>query len=224
MNTPIKRLGLLALGETPRPCPAAVFRAVLGPGVEILERGALDGLEPGRRDSLLAGPGEVPLETHLRSGTAVGISRALILPRLLAAADDLARVCDRVLLMCSGEFPLLAEACPGVIQPIWILRGAVGAAARDRKLGLIGPAEDLPEAPAQWRPYVPDVICAAASPSDPLAAAQAAGRDLAARGARLVYLDCMGFTEEHRAAVRDAAGLPVLCATTLTARALAEML
>ena len=107
--------------------------------------------------------------------------------------------------MCSGEFPLLAEACPGVIQPIWILRGAVGAAARDRKLGLIGPAEDLPEAPAQWRPYVPDVICAAASPSDPLAAAQAAGRDLAARGARLVYLDCMGFTEEHRAAVRDAA-------------------
>ena len=46
MNKPIKRLGLLALGETPRPGLAAVFRAVLGPGVEILERGALDGLEP----------------------------------------------------------------------------------------------------------------------------------------------------------------------------------
>ena len=57
MNKPIKRLGLLALGETPRPGLAAVFRAVLGPGVEILERGALDGLEPGQRDSLLAGPG-----------------------------------------------------------------------------------------------------------------------------------------------------------------------
>ncbi len=224
MLRPIKRLGLLSLGETPRPDTAAVFRAILGPGVEILERGALDGLEPEERDGLLAGPGEVPLETHLRSGTPVGISRARILPRLLAAADDLTRVCGRALLMCSGEFPVLAKACPGVIQPIWILRGVVGAAARDRKLGLIGPAEDLPEAPAQWRPYAPDVICAAASPSDPLTVAQAAGRDLAARGARLVYLDCMGFTEEHRAAVGAAAGLPALCATTLTARALAELL
>jgi protein AroM len=53
--------------------------------------------------------------------------------------------------------------------------------------------------------------------------AEAAGRDLAGRRAQVIYLDCMGFNEEHRLAISRSAGLPVMSATTLTARVLCEM-
>ena len=224
MPTANRRLGLLALGETPREDVAPTFRSILGGSVQVLEAGALDGLSAHELRAFLPGAGEPPLETRLRSGAAIEISRQALLPRLIAAADRLSQQCGTVLLLCSGEFPELAAACPGLVQPIHILRGAVAAIARQRVLGLIGPASDLDEAPAQWAPYAPRLICAAASPYGPADRAEAAGRELAARHAQVIYLDCMGFNEAHRIAVRRASGLPVMSATTLTARVLCEML
>lgn len=224
MSPERRRLGLLALGETPRTDVAPTLQLILGDRVVLRELGGLDGLDPDARRALCAGPGEAPLETRLRSGASIALARERLLPRLIDAAGQLAGCCDRVLLLCSGAYPALVAACPDLIQPVTLLRGVLAAAAGHRRLGLIGPAGDLDEAPGQWRPYVPDLVCAAASPYAALAAAEAAGRDLAARGARLIFLDCMGFTEAHRQAVARAAGLPVLCATTLTARALCEIL
>ena len=223
MHTAIRRLGLLALGETPRDDVTPTFRSILGSSVQILESGALNGLSADGLKAFMAREGEAPLETRLRSGTAIEISRQAILPRLLATAAQLSGRCDTILLLCSGEFPALADACPKLIQPIHILRGAISAIARQRVLGLIGPASDLEEAPAQWAPYAPRLLCAAASPYGPMDLAQAAGRDLAGRGAQVIFLDCMGFNEEHRIAISRSARLPVMSATTLTARVLYEM-
>jgi protein AroM len=224
LHTAIRRLGLLALGQTPRDDVAPTFRSMLGRSVQILEAGALDGLSADALGAFRVREGEAPLETRLRGGIAIELSREALLPRLLATAAQLADRCDSILLLCSGENPALAAACPKLIQPIHILRGAIDAIARQRVLGLIGPASDLDEAPAQWAPYAPRLLCAAASPYGPPAQAEAAGRDLAERGAQVIYLDCMGFNEAHRVAISRSAGLPVLAATTLTARVLCEMI
>lgn len=161
------RLGVLALGQTPRDDVLPTLRMFLGSQVELIERGALDGLDSVGLDAYRARPGESALETRLRGGAPIALSKTLLMPRLIATAAQLADVCDALLLRCSGEFPALAAACPGIIEPIRILRGAVNAAAAHRRLGLIGPASDLAEAPTQWRPYAPDVICAPASPYEP---------------------------------------------------------
>ncbi|MFN8579565.1 MAG: AroM family protein [Gemmatimonadaceae bacterium] len=219
----MRTLGLLALGETPRDDVTPTLTAILGPEVRIIQAGVLDGLSPPLVDALRAREGESPLETRLRSGHAIGLSKSALLPRLAAVAAMLARDCDAVLLLCSGEFPALAASCPTLIQPIHILRGVVSAVAKHRLLGVVGPAPDLPDAPAQWAPYAPRVICAAASPYEPVDVAIAAARDLAGRGAELLLLDDMGFGERHRELVRSATSLPVLCATTLAARALREL-
>jgi len=218
------KLGLLTLGQSPREDVTPTFKAILGSSVRILERGALDGLTGAELQQVTAGTGETPLETRLASGAAIGLSRTALMPRLIAAASELSGACEQVVLLCSGEFPALAAACPRLIQPIRILRGAISAMAEHRLLGLIGPASDLAEAPAQWRPYAPNLVCAAASPYTGLATVMAAGRDLARRGAELILLDDMGFSEVHRLAVAGETGLPVVCATTLTARMLCELL
>jgi protein AroM len=200
------------------------LRALLGPSVRILERGGLDGLDEAGLLALTARDGEAPLETRLRSGAPIGLSRAAVMPRLAAAAEDLGRQCGQVLLLCSGEFPALAAACPKLIQPIRILRGAVAALAAHRALGVVGPESDLEAAPDQWRPYAGRVLCAPASPYAGPAAAAAAARALAERGAELILLDDMGFGRDHHRAAARAAGIPVLCATTVTARVLRDLL
>lgn len=223
MDPLVRKLGLLALGETPREDITPTFRAILGESVRIVERGGLDGLSGRELAALAAREGHAAIETCLRSGASIELSREAILPRLVAAAGKLAEECDSILLLCSGEYPALAAACPKLIQPIHILRGAISAVAHHRLLGLIGPASDLDEAPAQWAPYAPRLICAAASPYGPFEATVAAGRGLAERGAQVIYLDCMGFNEQHRTAIGRATGLPVMSASTLTARTLCEM-
>jgi hypothetical protein len=40
----------------------------------------------------------------------------------------------------------------------------------------------------------------------------------------MILLDDMAFTDEHRRVVAAAAGRPVICATTMTARVLVEIL
>ena len=220
----VRKLGLLTLGQTPREDVTPTLQFILGKSVQIIEKGGLDGLSESRLMEMLAQEGEPQLETRLRSGAAIALSKGAVLPRLIKAGQDLSRECDAVLLLCSGEFPALAEACPTLIQPIHILRGAIFAAARNRLMGLIGPESDLEEAPSQWAPYAPNVICAAASPYDSIEVAVAAGKSLAGRGAEVIFLDDMGFNENHRTAIFRAVKRPVLCATTLTARVLCELL
>ena len=223
MNPAPRTLGLLTLGQSPREDVTPTFRAILGDAVRILEQGALDGLSPEGLEAMRAGNGEHPIETRLGTGEAIGLSRAALMPRLIAAGTELSGRCQSVLLLCSGEFPELAAACPRLIQPIRILRGIIAAVAEHRTLGLIGPESDLGEAPAQWHAYAPRLICAAASPYGPAADLAAAGRALAVRGAELLFLDDMGFNEAHRLTAALESGLPVLCATTLTARVLREV-
>jgi protein AroM len=220
----VRKLGLLTLGQTPREDVTPTLLSILGKSVQIVERGGLDGLSESGLRAVMAREGEPQLETRLLSGGAIALCREALLPRLIAAGQQLARECDIILLLCSGEFPALAEACPTLIQPIQILRGAIHAVARNRLLGLIGPESDLEAAPSQLAPYAPKVICAPASPYEPIEVAVRAGRDLCERGAEVIYMDDMGFSEEHRAAVVRVAQRPVLCATTLTARVLCEFL
>lgn len=219
-----RHLGLLALGETPRDDVVPTIQAILGETVQIHQLGGLDGLTTTTAvEALIAREGETPIETRLRGGVAITLAKERLVPRLIEAATQLATYCGSVLLLCSGEFPAVAAACPKLIEPIHILRGIVAGAARERTLGLIGPASDMDRAPAQWHPYAADLICAAASPYDSLAMVEKAGRELAGRGANLIFLDDMGFSEEHRRAVSRATRLPVMCATTLIARVMSEI-
>ena len=218
------KLGLLSPGGTPSDDIHGTFTKFLGKRVSIIIKGAFDGLDDEGLHAMEAQSGEIPLETQLRPGVVFGLSKHRVMSRLILAAKELSHTCDRVLLLCSGEFPDLAKACPDVIQPIVMLRGILTAAAHTRLLGLIGPADDLPAAPAQWRPYVPSVICAAASSTQPLTEIATAGRFLADQNVDLIYMDCMGFTENQRQAVVHKTGLPVLAATTLVARSLCEIL
>lgn len=224
MKPGINYLGLLTLGQSPRSDVTPSFKAILGQQVTFLEAGALDRLEDKQIETLFPGRTETAIQTRLANGCEVLLSKERLMPYLIEQAFYLQAYCRHVVLLCSGDFPALRTACSNLLEPIIILRGIIKALAGKKILGIIGPESDLESAPAQWHSYAGKVVCAAASPYGPQEQATLASENLLNQGAQVLLLDDMGFNEEHRIQVLKAVDIPVICATTVIARILSELI
>ena len=216
-------IGVLTLGQTPRPDFERIFRRAI-PEAKLLVRGALDGLSVDEIDGLAAGAGDYPLFTILRDGT----TREIDLRRLKPLLDERARQvaaqgASISALMCAGDFPDLASPIP-VLYPSRVLTAVARGVCRGRSVGVVTPnAGQVAPATAHWQRAGFEPSVAVASPLDP-AALSAVTAVFAAKKLELIVLDCLGFPPETARHVRAAAGCPVLCPQGLLPRILAEML
>jgi len=216
------RLGLLALGESPRRDVEETLSTVLGRTVPVIQAGALDGLAPGEREQLMA-PGEKGIETSLADGTPIEVSKQRLVPLLRAAVRTRLASARAVVLLCSGAFPELRACCPEVLQPAGLVRDVVRASAGASVLGVLGPESDVPEMRASWGACATRVIPVACSPYGGADAVVAAAGEAVERGAELLLLDCIGFTEAQRRAVGGATGVPTLAPMSLVARLVPDL-
>src|SRR5439155_23756109 len=94
-----------------------------------------------------------------------------------------------------------------------------------RRLAIIVPiAEQIESEAGKWRGPARAPIFATASPyTAPPEAMGDAGATLKSRGAEAILLDCIGFTERHRAALSGLA-LPVILSNAVVAKAVGELL
>jgi len=213
-------LGVLTIGQSPRDDIVPTLRKYCPPGTAITELGLLDHMSAEQIAQLQPCHEADAIETRLRDGNAVIVSKTALEPLLAAALAEMPRP---VLLLCSSTFAVL-ESIAGVIRPNELILPIMRHVAAGHRLGVIGPESDLPRQPGYWHPHVPDAIFAAGSPTDPIDALETAGMRLVGDGATLLFLDCMGFRDDQREALRQAAGVPVVAATTLVARLLPEIL
>jgi len=208
-------LGVVTIGQTPRPDLAASFGAA-APGAEIRVAGALDGLAAGAVAALTA-PGPYPLLVRLACGGTAEIPRDALVPHVARAAAALAAGgASLVVIACAGEFPAVPCAVP-VLVPGRVVPAAVRALAAGARLGIVTPnAAQAPFAERKWRDDGFDVVVTHASPADhdELTRAAAALRSAAVA---LVVLDCMGHDDAYRADFARLSGLPVVAAQSLVA-------
>ncbi|TCP29595.1 AroM protein [Scopulibacillus darangshiensis] len=90
-------------------------------------------------------------------------------------------------------------------------------------LGVIVPlAEQIQWLKEKWQGFGLDVLYASASPyaSDDF---RDPAWELKMKGADIIVLDCMGYTVEHQAIVRNASGLPVILSRSLVAKVADEL-
>lgn len=217
------RLGVITIGQAPR-VDMVPEMARHWPGVEVVERGALDGLTPHALRKVSIREGDEVLTSRLQDGTSAVFGRDLVLPRLQEAIASLEAVgTDAVLLVCTGEFPAFEHRRPLYLASPLLVNGV--AALADGPVGVISP---LPEQQVDSvRKFAGlDVVTAVANPYGGAETDFAAAtRSLIGRGATAIVLDCMGYSEQHRNLVREAApGVPVIVARSLVARLVAEVL
>lgn len=219
------RVGAVTIGQSPRTDLVSDLREILGPGIGVVERGALDGLEEDAILALSPAAGEIPLVTRLRDGREVKVSERRLRSRVQDCVTGLEREgLNLIILLCTSEFAELRST--GVIlRPYRILLNTLRALDYRGRLGILVPAPEQIEARVQtWRAAGFDVVGEAASPYAATPAELEAGAvRLTRAGAELIVLDCIGFGRKVKAIFSRATGLPVLQAVTLTARVAREL-
>ncbi len=165
----------------------------------------------------------------LADGSTVHITREVVLEGMQRQAQRLLdEGCDAVIICCTLPWPEL-DAMTDVITPCTILEDTAAAIAGDGgTIGVMQPLEAAMEDEIQHWLTLGDLcglrICAR------YAAPQVPGEDVAfgddqyvevaesmkGEGVDVIVMDCMAYTEHHRAAVSAASGKPVLRAMHLT--------
>lgn len=225
-----KRLGVLTIGQAPRADGLGRdVQRIAGPAIEVVERGALDGLSAEAIAEIGPRPGDYLLITMLADGSPVRLSRSLLLPHLLERIEQLETEdeVDLTLLVCNGEFPPLRHRAP-LVRPQAALFGAVLGLASGGRIGALAPLpEQVEPAVRKWRELgVEGAVVVPAEPygPDPIAACRRGAEAARAAGADLLFMDGFAYSLEMREAARAAFNGPVVLARSLAARLAAELL
>lgn len=222
-----RKLGTITPGQAPRSDLTPLLQAALPPGVELVHCGILDGLT---RDEIAHR--FAPIEnrpviiSRLLDGSSVVMDKARVEGAFQTLVNRLeAEGCGTILLLCTGKFDDLTAQTAHLIAPQKILMPVLAALTQGRRVGVLVPLPEQVESErSKWAGLSSDPLVAAVSPYLPdEAALRAAAAGLAQRGAEILITDCMGFVEHHRAAAREASGLPVLLSTALIAKLVAEV-
>jgi protein AroM len=214
-------IATVTIGQSPRSDVTPELVGIV-PEARWVERGALDGLDEAEIAALAPEPGEFPLVTRLRDGRAVVLGERAVTPLVQRAIREVEAEADLVMLLCTGELDLVS-AKP-LLFPGRILAATAAALCAGQPVAVLTPHEGQTEGQRdRWRARGVHPTILVASPYAPADFARV-GREARASGARLVVLDCLGYTRAMKAAVADASRLPVLLPRSLAARLAAELL
>lgn len=220
-------LGIVTIGQSPRVDMVPELRRWLGQ-VEVIERGALDGLTPAEVARLRpdAEPGGM-LVSRMRDGSSVQLAARHIYPLVCEAVRSAETSgADVTLVVCTGEMPPIPHQ-RALLHAEGLIAAGAGALSAGGRLGVVCPDPGQAAATGdRWARVTEDPLVAPASPyaEDSLDRVTAAARRLAADGAEVLVLDCMGYPLSARRAAAAASGLPVLLAREVVARLAAARL
>src|SRR5258708_23858867 len=220
-----QRMGVVVIGQSPRPSIVNEIAAVLSPGLEIDLRGALDGMTRAEIDMIPPCDGQDALFTLRPNGDSVSISKKAVEARAAIQIEKFASEGVKVaMLACTGKFPNLAPDGL-VILPSAVLHKMVEAVLPKGRLGVFSP---LPEQTAliagKWQRPDVEIVGVTMRPGSDAEAVDEAARKMAALSPDLVVMDCMGYTSANKARVRLAYDGPVILAIAATARVVEELM
>jgi len=220
------KVGTLTIGQSPRSDVIPEIRDVLGPEVEILEKGALDGLDLEEVRKFHPGPNDYILVTRMKDGTEVKIAERHVIERMKQCiADFQAEPVEIILLLCTGEFPE-TESRKILLRPDRVMLHVVQSLLDSGRLGVVVPSPDqIPALKRRWETSNREVFAEAVSPyTGTREELREKAQEIKASDVDLVVLDCIGFNRETRALFREVTGKPVLLPVTLMGRIARELL
>lgn len=219
------KLGVITIGQSPRPDVVGEITRILGDNYEILEKGALDGFTVDEVKNFKPEPGKGVLVTRMRDGTEVKVTHDLVNPGIQKGITQLEKQgVDLILLVCTGTFPEF-ESRVLVVRPSEIVKGVTRAAIRKGRMASILPSmQQVGGAPVEKEEDGLVTYLDSASPYGPIAEVEKLGDRLAQKNLDLILLNCMGFTHKHKEIIRRKTGKPVIQSSALVANVLRDLI
>lgn len=219
-------IGFATIGQSPRNDLVPYIVERLGRPVAVMERGVMDGLSDAEIASLDRGTDGLHMVTKLRDGGSARISYELAVPRMQQEVDSLVEEgADLVVILCGANWSALSASVP-IVNPGKLFPNVIEALAAGSTLGVVKPAvHQIPTTERQFADLGLDAAVTSAFPYDDGAddAARTAGKFLAATGASIVWMTCVGMSESMRTALQQELNVPVVLARSLLARVIAEL-
>lgn len=228
----MRKVGMITIGQSPRDDIVSVMRRYLPSDVEVLERGALDGLDAEAVTSMRPKKGEPTLVTTMRDGTEVTVTHAKVVPLMKRGVEELAdKGAGVVVILCTGGFEELRSDGVTLVDAGSLLQGVIGSLAKGGRLGVVQPSADQVTewgAGAKDRWGALDVVITSASPyAAPevrVGEWERAAEELKESGVDMVFLNCMGMDESMKQVVRRVTQKPVVLASSVVARMVDELM
>ncbi|HEY3064802.1 MAG TPA: AroM family protein [Methylomirabilota bacterium] len=222
------RIGMVTIGQAPRVDVVPEMADLIGPRAEIVERGALDGLDGSAIAALAPRPRDEVLVTRLADGSSVFLGKERVTPLVQARIDAVERDgAALTVVLCTGTFAGLRATRP-LVEPDRVLHGVLRGVAFRGRLGILTPSErHIEQTRARWTAYGFDPVVLALSPyHGDVSDHDVAGitHTLREAGVGFVLGDCMGFRRSVREGLAAALGVPVVIANLLVARVVAELI
>jgi protein AroM len=202
------------------------MREILGPEVEIMEAGALDGLTLEEVKTFFPKKGDYILCTRMSDGAEVVVAKRFILPRVQQCIDLLtAKGAEILLFLCTGRFPDFSSK-KLFIEAQKILDHFMLALLREEeKMGLLIPLTDqIEQAKKKYHRLKGEIIIEAASPYALRDEVSLAAKELRKENPHVIVMHCMGYTQAMKRKVMEITGKPTVLARSLVARTLKELL
>ncbi len=220
----MKKLGIITIGQTPRVDLIPEIKPIFGENVEIIERGALDGLSLEEVEVFYPSSNDEVLVTRMADGKSVKIAERYIYPRLQEQIKRLEfEGIQIVLIACTGEFsPFDTKSL--IIYPQKVLYHVTASMAQGLRLGVLIPDRIQTEsAQKRWSSVAKSVFIESGSPYDGIEAVLRAAQKLKPN-VDIVVMDCIGYTIAMKEAVARSINKPLLLARSVVARVVSEIL
>jgi len=219
-------MGVLYIGQSPRPENMKELQRIIGGQTQIFEAGSLDGLSLSEIEALPPSGSNDTLYTKLPSGKEVVISKKEVTRRAQAHLDEFEKQgLDVILVFCTGAFHGLRTS-GRVVFPSAVLEGYLPAVLPEGRLGVFTPLpSQVEQTTLKWQRPNWELTVVPLIPS-------ATGDDVIGPAAEqmvrakldLIALDCMGYTQEMKERIRTRTGIRTVLAVSLAARAVQELI
>ncbi len=215
------RAAFISIGQTPRVDLVPELGTWIGPGLEIVEFGALDALSSAEIESLAPRMDEEHLVTRLRDGSEVVVGKNAIGDRVQQILDEIdSEAFDLSVLLCTGHLPSLRARGMYLESQTLVDHGVRALSGGADLLGVILPLAEQEEQ-FDRRPFAGKTLRFSHASPYRLHRLEEAARELA--HADVIVMHCIGYTKAQRQRVARMSGRPVLLARRLVAAAIGQL-
>ena len=219
------KIGAITVGQAPRVDVTADIMDILGPGVELLERGGLDGLTREEIAAFAPQGDDYVLVSRLVDGSSVTFAEKYVIPRLQTAINELeAAGVKLIMVFCTGAFPAELTSNVPMLFPNDLIQAVVPLLTKRSSIITVTPSPlQIEQNQQKWQACVKTCRTISVSPYDGVEAVAKAAEQIAGTDADLIVLDCIGFTKQMKELFARETGKPIVLPRTLLARVVAEI-
>ena len=221
-----RRLGFITIGQSPRADIMEDVTKFITKDIEVVERGALDKytyeeikdkFSPSKEDTFLV--------SRMRNGRQVEIAEEKIHLLLQNCVNELNQEsCSVILIMCTGSIPEL-KSTSLLISPQKVLHNMIKNVGINGKIGVFVPKEDQKDdIHRTWNEKGIEIETVFASPYASIENIKKEAEKFKQDSIKLIFMDCMGYSEKMKLIVKQVTDKPVITPRTLITKIALEMI